>query len=115
MIGRFVISRAGHDKDQVYVVTAAGADCLYLADGRFKTVAAPKKKNRKHVQLTRDSVEPQLLAAITGKAPDVDVKIKYAIKQYLARSQRTKRAAEMDERDLRAQSASGGNICQKVM
>ncbi len=45
------VSRAGHDKDTVYVVLAENGPYLYLADGRRRTLAKPKKKKRMHVQL----------------------------------------------------------------
>ncbi len=84
MIGRFVVSKAGHDKGTVYVVAACEGESLYLADGRLKKADAPKKKNRKHVQLTNSGVEPQLREALAGKCPHLDDRIKYAIKQYRA-------------------------------
>ena len=51
-VGGFVISKAGHDKDAVYVVTDIQGDILSLADGMTKTMANPKKKKTKHVMYT---------------------------------------------------------------
>ena len=79
MIGQFVTSKAGHDKDIVYVVVAEEGDFLMLSDGRLKSLAAPKKKRKKHVQPIRKSVPQDLLEALEmGTARDEQ--IKYAIK-----------------------------------
>ncbi|MCD8369731.1 MAG: KOW domain-containing RNA-binding protein [Clostridiales bacterium] len=45
-----VKSLAGHDKGCCYVVLAEEGDRVLLADGRIRTVHAPKRKNRKHIQ-----------------------------------------------------------------
>lgn len=47
------ISRAGHDKGGIFVVLAEDGEYLWLADGRRRTLAAPKKKKQMHVQLVR--------------------------------------------------------------
>lgn len=48
--GDFARSKSGHDKDEIYVVIAAGESEVYLSDGRLKPVEKPKKKNIKHIQ-----------------------------------------------------------------
>ena len=48
--GLFARSLAGHDKDRGYVIVREEEDSVYLADGRLRTVARPKRKNKKHVQ-----------------------------------------------------------------
>ena len=57
-------SLAGHDKDCVYVVVNEDDSCVYLADGKGKTLEKPKKKNKRHVQLIVHLPEeiPQLLS-----------------------------------------------------
>lgn len=50
MIGKFVTSKAGHDKGQIYIVLSQDEQYVYLTDGVLKTVQAPKKKSKKHVQ-----------------------------------------------------------------
>ena len=49
-VGRLAISKQGRDKDRVYVIIGSDADHVYAADGEKWTAAAPKKKNRKHLQ-----------------------------------------------------------------
>ncbi len=89
MIGRFVISRAGHDKDQLYVVVGQEADCVFVCDGKTRTLARPKKKKEKHVQPINRCVNDDLLkrlreASGTGQTSVRDEEIKYEIRQYLA-------------------------------
>jgi ribosomal protein L14E/L6E/L27E len=50
--GCFARSKAGHDKLTLYVVVDFDDEYVWVADGRLKTVDKPKKKKRKHVQLT---------------------------------------------------------------
>lgn len=47
------VSRAGHDRDTVYVVTDSDPEYVWLVDGRRRLLANPKKKKRKHVQIIR--------------------------------------------------------------
>ena len=47
MIGQFVISKAGHDKGEIYVIVAEEKDFVYLSDGRLKLPEKPKKKRKK--------------------------------------------------------------------
>ncbi len=83
MIGQFVISKAGHDKGEIYVIVAEEKDFVYLSDGRLKLPERPKKKRKKHIQpITRtleDTLTEQLKAGESVQAE----KIKYAIRQYL--------------------------------
>ena len=83
MIGQFVISKAGHDKGEIYVIVAEEKDFVYLSDGRLKLPEKPKKKRKKRIQpITRtleDTLTEQLKAGESVQAE----KIKYAIRQYL--------------------------------
>ena len=51
LIGRLVISVAGHDKGSAFCVLAQDGEYLYLADGRQRKVQKPKRKKLKHVKL----------------------------------------------------------------
>ena len=82
MIGQFVISRAGHDKDIIYVVVAEEGDFVYVADGRLKLPDSPKKKRRKHVQQVNRTVEDALLRRLSSGEPVEPEAIRYAIKLY---------------------------------
>lgn len=50
--GMVIISAAGHDKEQWFLVTGIDGRYAYLADGKERKLAAPKKKNLKHVRAT---------------------------------------------------------------
>ena len=51
MVGKFAKSKAGHDKDQIYVIVKEDAEYVYLMDGKTKTVDKPKKKKKRHIQV----------------------------------------------------------------
>ena len=53
MTGMLAVSKAGHDKRKLYVITGEDSEYVYLADGRKRTAAAPKKTNKKHIQIIR--------------------------------------------------------------
>jgi len=48
--GSIVISKAGHDKGEYFVILKSVDEYVYLMDGIHKTLEKPKKKNIKHVQ-----------------------------------------------------------------
>lgn len=49
--GMLAKSKAGHDKDHVYVIIDVDETYVYLADGKIRTMDRPKKKKKKHVQI----------------------------------------------------------------
>lgn len=53
MVGMLATSKAGHDKDSVYVIIQEAGEYIYVADGRVRTVERPKRKNKKHIQIIR--------------------------------------------------------------
>lgn len=81
-IGCFAISRAGHDKDKIYVILSLDGDRVMVSDGRLKTVDTPKKKSLKHLQLTNRTVNDTLLAKLRSGQPVTNEEIKYEIKHY---------------------------------
>ena len=83
MIGRFAISKAGHDKTQIYVITAVEGDFVYLCDGRLKTLEKPKKKRVKHIQFVNAQVSQALLDRLMNGSGVRNEEIKYAIRTYL--------------------------------
>lgn len=58
-VGRVVISSAGHDSGRPMLVVGAGDGCVFVADGRERRLAAPKKKNSKHVRATRKVIDTE--------------------------------------------------------
>ena len=69
--GCLVRSLAGHDKGTYYIIVREDAHYVYLADGRTKTAAKPKRKKRKHVQFSHkwdEALAAQFAdGAVTGK------------------------------------------------
>ena len=49
-IGSLVKSLAGHDKDEVFFILKEEGEYVYLVDGKYRTLARTKRKNRKHVE-----------------------------------------------------------------
>lgn len=48
--GRLVISKAGHDKNRIYVIIKEEEQYVYLSDGKYRPLQKLKKKKKKHVQ-----------------------------------------------------------------
>ena len=82
LIGRFATSKAGHDKDSLYVIVAEDGDFVSLCDGRLKTIDKPKRKRRKHVQMINRTVDEKLLQKLYDKEKILDEEIKYELKNY---------------------------------
>ena len=47
--GMVVISSAGHDSGGWFVVTGADGRYVYIADGKERKLASPKRKNTRHI------------------------------------------------------------------
>ncbi len=80
MTGMFAISRAGHDKGQMYVIIKEDAEFVYLADGKNRKSDNPKKKKRKHIQLVKTDVNKPLMMKLKAQETVYDEEIKRAIK-----------------------------------
>jgi ribosomal protein L14E/L6E/L27E len=52
-VGMLAVSKAGHDKDILYVIIRAEKEYVYLVDGIIRTLNKPKKKNIKHIQIVK--------------------------------------------------------------
>ena len=61
--GMLAWSRAGHDKDKLYVIIKTEGEYVYLSDGRLKPVERPKKKKWKHIQVRK--ARPEELCRLT--------------------------------------------------
>lgn len=56
-LGTVVVSSAGHDSGRWFVVTGADGRFCCLADGKERKLAAPKKKNIRHISVTNSRIE----------------------------------------------------------
>lgn len=59
-VGMLAWSRAGHDKDKLYVIVKTEREYVYLCDGRLRPVEHPKKKKIRHIQIVRQIPEELL-------------------------------------------------------
>ena len=81
VIGTVVLSTQGRDKDMYFVVVEVGAGVVYLADGGMRKLAAPKKKNVKHVSPSGVVLESIALKLTEGKKV-FDSEVKSALRQF---------------------------------
>ena len=83
MVGKFARSKAGHDKDQLYIISAQDREYVYLLDGRTRTVSKPKKKKQKHIQIILRE-DADISNRLRAGAPVTDEEIKAAIRKVLS-------------------------------
>lgn len=75
MVGYLAKSLAGHDKGNIYIIIEETETDVLVADGKYKTLEHPKRKNKKHIQVIKQK-----------NAIDTNETIKYSIKEYLRRT-----------------------------
>lgn len=76
IVGMLASSKAGHDKDSVYVIIREDGEYIYVADGCGRTTTRPKRKNKKHIQLIKKKRIPNSENGFD------DLEIKKVIKEY---------------------------------
>lgn len=77
-------SLAGHDKNHIYVIYKEESDFFFLVNGSTKTIDAPKKKNKKHIQIIKhlpDEVKV-LTDSINSMDELVDIKVNEIVECY---------------------------------
>ena len=87
MIGELATSKAGHDKDRLYMIVGEEGECVYLCDGRLRGVEHPKKKKKKHIQIIHSSAQDTLIQIIKqnlpGERDEIDRQIRTTLEDYL--------------------------------
>ena len=87
MIGELATSKAGHDKDRLYMIVGEEGECVYLCDGRLRGVEHPKKKKKKHIQIIHSSAQDTLIQIIKqylpGERDEIDRQIRKTLEDYL--------------------------------
>lgn len=63
-----VLSLAGHDRGQLFLVLKEEGDFVLLADGKGRKLATPKRKRKKHVRCVGTSAHPAVLGLHRGEA-----------------------------------------------
>ena len=71
--GMLVRSKAGHDTGKVYIIVESTNAYALVADGRIRTLANPKKKKFKHLQIINREYPIETMD---------DVQIKRILKEY---------------------------------
>lgn len=79
--GRFVISKAGHDKNNIYIIMKEDLEYVYLVDGAIKTIDNSKRKNKKHIKIIY-YVDDNLIMKYKSNQTISNEDIKRAIKIY---------------------------------
>ena len=87
MLGEFATSKAGHDKDRLYMIVGEEEEWVYLCDGRLRGVEHPKKKKKKHIQIIHSSAQDTLIQIIKqnlpGERDEIDRQIRKTLEDYL--------------------------------
>ena len=88
MLGEFATSKAGHDKDRLYMIVGEEEEWVYLCDGRLRGVEHPKKKKKKHIQIIHSSAQDTLLQSIKqylpGEENEINQQIRKTLEAYLS-------------------------------
>lgn len=82
MTGKFAKSKAGHDKDKIYIIIKEEEEYVYLADGICRTIEKPKRKNKRHIQIINKDRNENITKKLLKKEALLDEEIKRAIKLY---------------------------------
>lgn len=84
MIGMFISSKAGHDKNTIYIIIKDEGEYVYLVDGKYKTIQKPKKKSKKHIQMIQKYVDIELIEKLKSNCKVYDEELKRALKNFEA-------------------------------
>ena len=82
MTGLLASSKAGHDKDKIYVILKEDAEYVWLADGKIKTVEKPKKKKKKHIQLIKYFNNEEIRNSLSEGRLVSDLEVMMVLKKY---------------------------------
>ena len=92
-VGFFVISKCGHDAGECCVIVSAAGNrkgdpkqsenngFVWIANGKNKTIGAPKKKNPAHLFITKTRV-PDFDKLLAGEPVSSNLKLAKLIKEF---------------------------------
>ncbi|MGI6084695.1 MAG: RNA-binding protein [Acetivibrionales bacterium] len=82
IIGRYVWSKSGRDKDRLLIIIDIYDDQhVLVADGELRRAAKPKKKKLKHLNIT-NKVAEEINEIVTMKKKLLDADLQRAINKY---------------------------------
>ena len=82
MTGFLASSKAGHDKDKIYVIVKEDTEYVWLADGKIKTLDKPKKKRKKHIQVIKYYNNAEVKNALLEGRKVSDLELVMVLKDY---------------------------------
>lgn len=87
--GTIVISDAGHDKGRAYLVVDVKEKIAFLADGRARSIADPKKKRVTHVKvlgITEKTTETIKELSVIRNTEAGDMIVRDVIKEFILKN-----------------------------
>lgn len=83
VIGRYVWSKAGRDKNRLFIITDILDDHhVLVADGFLRPVDRPKKKKLKHLSVTGE-VACEISYAVTNRKRLQNADLRKAVQRYM--------------------------------
>lgn len=80
LVGCIAKSKAGHDKNEFYIIIKEEENRVTLCNGRNRTLERPKIKSKKHIQPMIKGVDEAIKNKLKANAFVTNEEIKYAIK-----------------------------------
>jgi large subunit ribosomal protein L14e len=82
VIGRYVWSKAGRDKNKLFIILdVLDEDYVLIADGDLRPVDRPKKKKLKHLSVTGKAAE-EISYAVTNRKRLTNADLMKAVQRY---------------------------------
>ena len=81
LVGRFAVSNCGRDFGECYVVVSAAGNEIHIANGKNRTIQKPKKKNRRHLNISKQTV-PDIELLLKGEVVSCNLKLAECIKKF---------------------------------
>ena len=82
MTGFLASSKAGHDKNKIYVIIKEDSEYVWLSDGKIKTMDNPKKKRKKHIQPIKYFNNEEMRTSLLEGKKVSDLEIMMVLKNY---------------------------------
>lgn len=93
----FAKSLSGHDKDEIYLVQSRDDAYVKLVNGKKRTLDAPKRKNRKHIQIIK-KIPLEVTDCFASQLTDETVSRAIRLYETLCRGENKKQeAAKQDQ------------------
>ena len=91
VLGGICQSTQGRDKDRFYIISKLDGEFVFVTDGNFKRLAAPKRKNLRHLRLL--PVKAEAIAEKLASGTLVyDTEVYSALKTYNVKTENTEQA-----------------------